>query len=84
MSKADEFKQFDTESLVRRVVSGILDPHLERSNNNANELKDMRRQIEVMHGKVEDLDRVIKRDMNLKAFLEDIKKRQLQIVSSPA
>lgn len=65
---------------MRRVVSGILDPHLERANNNANELKDMRRQIEGMHGRVEEMDRVIKHDMNLKAFLPDIKKRQTQMV----
>lgn len=69
---------------MRKVVSGILDPHLERSNNNANELKDMRRQLEAMHSKVEEMDRTIKHDMNLKAFLPDIKKRQLQMVSVPA
>jgi hypothetical protein len=33
-----------------------------------------------MHGRVEEMDRVIKHDMNLKAFLPDIKKRQTQMV----
>ena len=35
-----------------------------------------------MQGKVEEMDRVIKHDMNLKAFLPDIKKRQVQMVQS--
>jgi heme oxygenase len=57
-------------------VAAIIDPHIERSNNNSNELKDLRRQTEAMHKSIEEMERVIKHDVNLKAFLPDIKKRQ--------
>jgi hypothetical protein len=43
----------------------------------------MKTAIDVIHKKVEDIDRSLKVDLNLKQFLQDIKKRQSLMVSEP-
>jgi len=68
---------------VRTIIADILDPLAERSIGHHLEIKEMKTAIDVIHKKVEDIDRSLKVDLNLKQFLQDIKKRQSLMVSEP-
>lgn len=68
-------QKFELETNIRRLVSEILDPISERSSYHHSELKDLKAKNEYLMKKVEDLDRSIKVDLNLRGTLADLKKR---------
>lgn len=71
----DELRNFDMETQIRSVVAIVLDPIADRTQGHHNEIKDLKRAVETMQRSLEEMDRFIKVDLNLKSFLADIKKR---------
>jgi hypothetical protein len=68
-------KKFEQETQVRSIIADILGPLVDRSHNNQSETRDLSKVVEKLHKKVDELDRIIKNDLNLKQFLTDVKKR---------
>jgi hypothetical protein len=72
---------FEIETKIRRLVAEILDPVAEKSQNNYHEIKDIKLKNEYIMKKIEEIDRTVKVDLNLKAHLGDMKKRLHTMVS---
>lgn len=66
---------------MRGIVAHILDPLVDRTQNQSNDIKEIKKTLETMHRSLEEMDRFIKVDLNLKSFLQDIKQRQAHLVS---
>jgi hypothetical protein len=73
--------KFEQETQVRSIIADILGPLVDRSHTNQTETRELSRVMDKLHKKVDELDRTVKNDLNLKQFLTDIKKRQQLIVS---
>jgi hypothetical protein len=58
-----------------------MDPIIDKNNTNTNDIKEIRRSVESLHKTVDDMDRVLKNELNLKSFLTELKKRQKLLVS---
>ena len=69
-------KKFEQETQVRSIIADILGPLVDRSHTNQAETRELSKVIDKLHKKVDELDRTVKNDLNLKQFLTDIKKRQ--------
>ena len=59
----------------------ILEPQVDRMNNNSNDLKELKKVTDGMQKAIDEMDRYLKNDLNLKTFLTDLRKRQSLIVS---
>ena len=59
----------------------VLDPLVDKTAHHHNDIREQKRLIEAMQRHIEEMDRSLKVDLNLKSFLIDIKKRQALIVS---
>ncbi len=76
-----EFSKLEIENQVRIVVAHLMDPIIDKNNTNTNDIKEIRRSVESLHKTVDDMDRVLKNELNLKSFLTELKKRQKLLVS---
>lgn len=74
-------KQFDLENQVRTIIADLMDPIADRAVKNQSELKKVHSAVDQMHKRLDEVERVMKVDLNLKTFINDIKKRQSLIVS---
>lgn len=72
---------FDIDTQIRQVVMTILEPQVDRMNNNSNDLKELKKVTDGMQKAIDEMDRYLKNDLNLKTFLTDLRKRQSLIVS---
>ena len=72
---------FEIETKVKKLVSEILDPIAAQSHTNMTDLKDVKVKNEYLIKKVEEIDRHVKVDLNLKNNLKDINKRIRVMVS---
>ena len=72
---------FDIDTQIRQVVMTILEPQVDRMNNNSNDLKELKKVTDGMQKAIDEMDRYLKNDLNLKTFLTDLRKRQSMIVS---
>ena len=72
----DELKKFEQETQVRSIIGDILGPLVDRSHNSQTEIRELAKTVEKLHKKLDEIDRTVKNDLNLKQFLTDIKKRQ--------
>jgi hypothetical protein len=64
---------------MRKLVIEIMGPISDRSNNNFNELEELKLKNESLYRKIDELDRTIKHDLNLKPSLDMLKRRLTQI-----
>ena len=53
----------------------ILEPQVDRMNNNSNDLKELKKVTDGMQKAIDEMDRYLKNDLNLKTFLTDLRKR---------
>lgn len=72
----DELKKFEQETQVRSIIGDILGPLVDRSHTSQTEIRELYKTVEKLHKKLDEIDRTVKNDLNLKQFLTDIKKRQ--------
>ena len=63
------------ETKVRKLVGEILDPVAEKAHFNSNEIKEVKLKNDFLLKKIEELDRYMKVDLNLRGNLTDLKKR---------
>ena len=68
------------ETKVRKIVQEFLEPIGEKSHSHQNEIKDLKLRSDFLMKKFEEVDRSVKIDLNLKATLNDMKKRIHAIV----
>jgi len=66
---------------VRTIIADLMDPIADRAVKNQSELKKVHLAVDQMHKRLDEVERVMKVDLNLKTFINDIKKRQSLIVS---
>ena len=66
---------FDIDTQIRQVVMTILEPQVDRMNNNSNDLKELKKVTDGMQKAIDEMDRYLKNDLNLKTFLTDLRKR---------
>jgi hypothetical protein len=72
----NELKKFEQETQVRAIIGDILGPLVDRSHSSQTEIRELAKIVDKIHKKVDEIDRTVKNDLNLKQFLTDIKKRQ--------
>lgn len=66
---------------MRTIIADLMDPIADRAVKNQSELKKVHSAVDQMHKRLDEVERVMKVDLNLKTFINDIKKRQSLIVS---
>jgi len=70
-----EVEQFDFETKIRGIIGETITPVAERSHQNHNELKGVKHRLDYVTRKVDEIDKILKTDLNLKPTLADTKRR---------